>query len=159
MNKSLIALLTLLIAAAGMFSSAAEAGLKIRLGFGGPLPGFHAHGNGGGYAHRHYKRKKYLAHRAAKKKQYVAKKSAPAPKVAKVEKKVAKPQVVAAETDAIVENSSITTAAIDPIEETTDETETGASVKAESKPERSASKLDCKKFFPSVGMTLTVPCE
>ena len=22
-----------------------------------------------------------------------------------------------------------------------------------------AQKLDCKKFFPSVGLTLTVPCE
>ena len=47
MNKSLVALIVALIAAATMFSSAAEAGLRIRLGFGGPLPGFTAHGNGG----------------------------------------------------------------------------------------------------------------
>jgi len=31
--------------------------------------------------------------------------------------------------------------------------------KGEAKPEKTAGKLDCKKFFPSVGMTLSVRCE
>ncbi|KAB2939313.1 MAG: hypothetical protein K8F92_09815 [Hyphomicrobium sp.] len=175
MNKSLVALIAALIAAATTFSSAAEAGLKIRLGFGGPLPHFTAHGHG----HHHYKRKLYIARRVAKKKKvYVAKKATPSmSKVTKVEKKVSKPQVVATapvvdeEVDVIAdnENSSITSAALEPIEDTAaiePETTAPAEVKAagetakvEAKPEKAASKLDCKKFFPSVGMTLTVPCE
>jgi hypothetical protein len=177
MTKSLAALIVALIAAATTFSSAAEAGMGIRLGFGGPLPAFTAHGNGGGYSHRHYKRKRYVARRVAKKKKvYVAKKkTTQAPKVAKVEKKVAKPNVVATapivEPDVIAdsENSSITsaaletdtvdtTAAIDTDTVTPVEVKTDAATTAP-KREKAASKLDCKKFFPSVGMTLSVPCE
>jgi hypothetical protein len=168
MNKSLVALIAALIAAATIFSSAAEAGFKIRLGFGGPLHAFNAHGNGGYKKHHH--RKRYLARRIVKKeKVYVAKrKTTSEPKVAKVE---SKPQVVATlpviEPDVIAdsENSSITTAALDtasiepetvtPVEVKADATEP----KTSSKPEKAASKLDCKKFFASVGMTLSVPCE
>jgi hypothetical protein len=176
MTKSLVALIVALIAAATTFSSAAEAGLKIRLGFGGPLPAFTAHGNGGGYSHRHYKRKRYIARRVAKKKKvYVAKKkTTQAPKVAKVQK-VAKPKIVATapivEPDVIAdsENSSITTAALetDTVDTTAAvDTDTVAPVEVKAdaataapKREKAASKLDCKKFFPSVGMTLSVPCE
>jgi hypothetical protein len=173
MNKSLVAIIAALIAAATTFSSAAEAGLKIHFGFG---PVFHGHGNGL-HAKRHYHRKRYIVRRVAKKKVYVAKKTTQsAPKVAKVEK-VTKPEVVAAvpvaeeEVDVIAdnENSSITSAALDPVEKTAaiePEAETPIAVKAETetakaeaKPAKAVSKLDCKKFFPSVGMTLTVPCE
>jgi hypothetical protein len=172
MNKSLVAIIAALIAAATTFSSAAEAGLKIRFGF---SPVFHAHNNF--HAKRHVYRKRYVARRVAKKKVYVAKKTTrSAPKIAKVEK-VTKPEVVAAvpvteeEVDVIAdsENSSITSAAIDPVEEAAAveaEAATPVVVKAEAetakaavKPEKALSKLDCKKFFPSVGMTLTVPCE
>ncbi len=173
MNKSLVALIGTLIAAATMFASAAEAGLKIRLGFGG-FPAFNSHGGGGGYGHRHYQRKRYIARRVAKK-TYVAKKSTPsAPKVAKADK-VSKPEVVATapvtdEVEVIAdnENSSITSAA-EPIKTSAiaePETEIPVAVKAdaksakdEAKPEKTAGKLDCKKFFPSVGMTLSVRCE
>lgn len=177
MNKSLVAFIAALIAAAATFSSAAEAGLKIRLGFGGPLPHFMAHGHGS-HAKKHYHRKRYIVRRVAKKKVYVAKKTTPSvSRVAKVEKQVSKPQVVATapvvdeEVDVIAdnENSSITSAALEPIEDTAAiEPEATAPVevkapaetaKVEAKPEKAASKLDCKKFFPSVGMTLTVPCE
>ena len=181
MSKSPVAFIAALIAVATMFSSAAEAGLRIRLGFGGPLPGFTAHGNGG-HASRHYHRKRYVARRYVKKeKVHVAKKAKSEPKVAKVEKKVSKPQVAEkkvskpqvvakapiVEPDVIAdsENSSITSAALDtaaiepetltPVAVKTDAVEP----KATSKPEKAASKLDCKKFFPSVGMTLSVPCE
>jgi hypothetical protein len=172
MNKSLVALLGALIAAATMFAAPAEAGLKIHFGFGG----FHSHG-GGGHVHRHYKRKRYIVRRVARKKAYVAKKSTPAvSKVAKVEKKVSKPKVVAAvpvteEAEVIAdnENSSITTAAIEPVEtsavvepEAADPVSAeagGNTAKVEAKPDRTAGKLDCKKFFPSVGMTLSVRCE
>jgi hypothetical protein len=171
MNKSLVALIVALIAAATTFSSAAEAGLRIRLGFGGPLPSFTAHGNGGHYS-KHHHRKRYIARRVKKEKVYVAKRKVSEPKVAKVEK-VAKPKVIATapiiEPDVIAdsENSSITTAALET-GDTTAAVDTDAvtpvEVKAdaattEPKREKAASKLDCKKFFPSVGMTLSVPCE
>jgi hypothetical protein len=172
MNKSLVALFAAFIAAATIFSSAAEAGLRIHFGFGG----FSGH-HGGGISKRHYHRKRYIVRRVAKKqKVYVAKrKTTSEPKVAKVEQAVAKPVVVAAlpviEPDVIAdsENSSITTASLEPVENTASvgpETVAPVEVKADatktttsSKPERAASKLDCKKFFPSVGMTLSVPCE
>jgi hypothetical protein len=144
MNKSLVALIGTLIAAATMFASSAEAGLKIKFGFGGGFPAFHSHGGGGGYGHRHYQRKRYIARRVAKK-TYVAKKSTPsAPKVAKADK-VSKPEVVATapvteEVEVIAdnENSSIagaaepikTSAIVDP------ETETPVAVKADAKPSK-----------------------
>ena len=174
MNKSLVALIGTLIAAATMFASSAEAGLKIKFGFGGGFPAFHSHGGGGGYGHRHYQRKRYIARRVAKK-TYVAKKSTPSvSKVAKADK-VSKPEVVATapvaeEVEVIAdnENSSIAGAA-EPIKTSAiadPETETPAAVEAdakpskdEAKPEKTAGKLDCKKFFPSVGMTLSVSCE
>ncbi|MFA6140018.1 MAG: hypothetical protein WC684_04780 [Hyphomicrobium sp.] len=174
MNKSLVALIVALIATATAFSSAAEAGLRIRLGFGGPLPSFVAHGNGGGYSQKHYHRKRYIARRVKKEKVYVAKRKVSEPKVAKVEK-VAKPKVIATapivEPDVIAdsENSSITTAALetDTVDTTAavdNDTVAPVEVKADAattapKREKAASKLDCKKFFPSVGMTLSVPCE
>jgi hypothetical protein len=169
MNKSLVALFAALVAVATMFASTAEAGLKIKLGFGGPMPHFMAHGNGG-HAKRMYYRKRYVARRAAKQKTVVAKKSKPA--VTKVAK-VSKPKVVAAapvetveepEVIADTENSSIASAVAtgldkaasadeaQPVEVKADATDAAAELKR-------TSKLDCKKFFPSVGMTLTVPCE
>jgi hypothetical protein len=173
MNKSLVALIVALIATATAFSSAAEAGLRIRLGFGGPLPSFVAHGNGG-YSQKHYHRQRYIARRVKKEKVYVAKRKVSEPKVAKVEK-IAKPKVVATapivEPDVIAdsENSSITTAALetDTVDTTAAvDTDTVAPVEVKAdaaaaapKGEKAASKLDCKKFFPSVGMTLSVPCE
>ena len=172
MNKSLVAIIVALVAAATIFSSAAEAGFKIRLGFGGPLHAFNAHGNGGGYSKKHYHRKRYIARRVKKEKVYVAKRKVSEPKVAKVEK-IAKPKVIATapiiEPDVIAdsENSSITTAALETVDSTAavdTDTVTPVEVKAdtattEPKSEKAASKLDCKKFFPSVGMTLSVPCE
>jgi len=171
MNNSLVALIGTLIAAATMFAASAEAGFKIHLGFGG----FHSHGGGGGYGHRHYQRKRYIARRVAKK-TYVAKKSTPsASKVAKADETVSKPEVVATapvtdevEVIAVNENSSIASAA-EPIKTSAivePEIESPVAVKAdikpakgEAKPEKTAGKLDCKKFFPSVGMTLSVRCE
>ena len=171
MSKLPVALFAALVAVATIYSSAAEAGLRIGIGFGGPLS--FGHGNGGGYSKQHHHRKRYVARRVKKQKSYVAKRKVSEPKVAKVEK-VAKPAVVAAapvvepEVAADSENSSITTAALDstaavapeivkPVEAKA-ESKTVAAKPAVSKPEKAA-KLDCKKFFPTVGMTLSVPCE
>ena len=92
MSKLPVALIAALIAVATMYSSTAEAGLRIGIGFGFGGPSF-AHGNGGGYK-KHYHRKRYIARRVKKEKVYVAKRKVSEPKVAKVEK-VAKPEVVA----------------------------------------------------------------
>lgn len=174
MNKSPAALLAAIVAAAVMFASNAEAGIRIRLGFGGPLPVFTAHGNGGGdyYERRHYHRHRYIARRVTKEKTYVAKRSSE-PKVAKSTKSAPKRQSVASVEPEVIadsENSSITTAALEP-NSTASAPEANPVTKVvaeqpqitpqlpEQKPAKTASKLDCKKFFPSVGMTLTVPCE
>ena len=163
MNKTLIALAAALMAAATMFSAAAEAGFKVHIGFGFPIGGFNTH-SGDYSSHRRWRERHYVQRKA---KSQVAKKSSSGSKtddVAKTED--AKPaDAVAAET----ENSSITTAAIaapeDEAKDATKPAETTA--QAEPKPAadtvvdaaKTAKKLDCKKFFPSVGMTLTVPCE
>jgi hypothetical protein len=152
MNK-LFALTTALIAAVTMFASGAEAGFKIRLGFGGPLPAFTAYGNSGGSYERNYApKRRYQAARHHEK--------APArvSKKAKIAKAVeAEPQAKVVAKAAETENSSIAGAETQVSEVTTPApVETARATVNEAEP---SAKLDCKKFFPSVGMTLTVPCE
>ena len=72
---------------------------------------------------------------------------------------------VAADKVVTVESSSITVAA-DPVKitetkKTADAAKVIEPVKTETKKTEPAvaQKIDCKKFFPSVGLTLTVPCE
>ena len=169
MSKSPVAFIAALIAVATMFSSAAEAGLRIRLGFGGPLPGFTAHGNGG-HASRHYHRKRYVARRYVKKeKVHVAKKAKSELKVAKTEKKVSKPQVaekkvskpqVVAKTpivepDVIADSENSSISSEEKVAEAIVET---PAKKPEQKVATAAKDLGCKTFFASVGMTLSVPC-
>jgi len=174
MERSLIALIGTVVMGATAFSSIANAGFKVRLGFGGPLPAFTAHGHGG-HGHRHYERKRYIVRPVARSQERVAKKATPAThKIAKAEKAVSKPKAVdrliAKEAQptktAEIENSSITTALADPTETAViqePEASSGAlqpaAAGAAPKAELTASKVDCRKFFPSVGMTLSVPCE
>ena len=63
--------------------------------------------------------------------------------------KVAKTEPVEAKTQAQNENSAITVATAD----------TAAKEEPVAKAETAAKQTDCKKFFASVGMTLTVPCD
>jgi hypothetical protein len=164
MNKTLIALATALVAAATILPTTAEAGFKVRLGFGFPIGGFTAHSGGGGdYEYKRHKRRE-VVRRRAKEKVHVAKKPV------RVEKVIAKadPEPV---TEAVQsENSSIATTpatAAATAEEKATETKVEApakSAEAEIEPNpaadaKTAGKLDCKKFFPSVGLTLSVPCE
>ena len=164
MNKILFAIAAAFLAVTTL-CSAAEAGFKVRIGFGFPLGGFNAH-HGGGYGHRHHRRHRYVVRRA-KKKVHVAKAKTSAPKqIAKVE-----PAVIAAPEPIVkteTENSSITP--VEPIEPVTETSSTAgttvepADVAADpvapvvDEP-KTVNKLDCKQFFPSVGMTLSVPCE
>lgn len=160
MSKTLVAIAAAFLAVTTL-CSAAEAGFKVRIGFGFPLGGFNAH-HGGGYGHRHHRRHRYVVRRA-KKKVHVAKAKTSAPKqIAKVE-----PAVIAAPEPIVkteTENSSITP--VEAVTETssTDKTAETADVAADpvtpvADEPKTVNKLDCKQFFPSVGMTLSVPCE
>ncbi len=156
MTKIRLALVTAIFAATAMLTSTAEAGMKVRLGFGFPLGSFTAHGNSGGSYSGHYRKERHHhVRRKVRDDVEVTRKSTAAKTVAKAEPEAK------VETDNEVtesENSSISTAAIAPVEEpTTVEVETPKTQAADEP--KSAKKLDCKKFFPSVGMTLTVPCE
>jgi hypothetical protein len=151
-------------------SAPAQAGFKGRLAVGlalGAIALSHQR-----YEHRRVKKKRYHARRKATKKVYATKKSKPSTKkVAKAEP-APQPELKDETIDTIVENenSSISTAALAPIEETasidkTEPTPEPVNVVAEvpeTEPaigQETAKKLDCKKFFPTVGMTLSVPCE
>jgi hypothetical protein len=158
--KPLVAIATAVLAATTMLSSAAEAGFGIRIGFGGGLPPYMTD----------YNRQSAYEHRSARKRAYRAARQEKAP--LKVTKKAAKVESIAkADTTepAETENSSI--AAAQPAEKENSSIsvlETEAS-KAAAEPVKTAEAtpsepqktqaIDCKKFFASVGMTLTVPCE
>ena len=154
MTKSLVAIATATLAAATLLSSAAEAGFRIGVGFGGGVPPYLTDYNK--QAASEYKAKKrYRAVRreestpvrAAKKKSATGASVAKAEKVEKIETETAPAKT--AET----ENSSISLEKIDLAEKTTAEpVKTAAAAPT-------ARQIDCKKFFPSVGLTLTVPCE
>ena len=146
MTRTILAIATAFLAVMTVFASAADAGFKVRLGFGGPLPAFTAHGPSKSYGKKRYSKKR--SYRAAKKrKARTAKK-----RIVKRKTTVETAKTAPIKTDAENENSTISTASLDKNE--TIETE----VTAKDEPKVS-SNVGCKKFFPTVGMTLTVPCE
>jgi hypothetical protein len=149
MTKTIIAIATAILAATTLITSAAEAGFKGHFGFGGgPAPYLTDYNKEAAYETR--KRAQKRAQRAARRHEapaQVTKKAAPA--VAKVEKKVEK----TVETAAVSENSSISVAEV-----ATKQAKTAEPVKTAAADEPARS-IDCKKFFATVGMTLTVPCE
>jgi hypothetical protein len=147
MTRTILAIATAFLAVMTVFASAADAGFKVRLGFGGPLPAFTAHGPSKSYGQkRNSKKRSYRAKRKARTaKKRIVKRKAPA-------KTVETAKTAPIKTDAENENSTISTASLDKNE--TIETE----VIAKDEP-KATRKVGCKKFFPTVGMTLTVPCE
>jgi len=170
MNKPLIALATAAVAIAATVSQA-EAGFRIGIGFGLPIGvgAFHNYGSYEAprriYRERVQERAPVRAHKVQK--EEVAKDD-DAKSVAHENSSIA----VAAADVAITENSSITVASVDdakkvePVkitetQKTADAAKVIEPVKTETKKSEPAvaQKLDCKKFFPSVGLTLTVPCE
>lgn len=173
MNKTLVAIATAILAATTLFGSAAEAGFKVRIGFGFPIGGFSAH-NGSGYGeHRRHRRHQYVQRKVKKKIHVTKAPSRTTKEVAKAEPEVNTVPETASKA-AETENSSIATAAVETTEPTTEETapentaettaetakvaaETAGTTTADGP--KTVNKLDCKKFFPSVGMTLSVPCE
>jgi hypothetical protein len=162
MNKSLIAIASATIALATCATSSAEAGF------------FHHHG-GGFLGHvllhsfHHCHRPQYIV-RTPVERVYV---SRPARQVVVTQDETPAQQQQAT---AHNENSSIAVASADVAEnEATDSVEkiivkTDKTAKATAKPAKVAEadvetgsttpkRLDCKQFFPAVGMTLSVPCE
>jgi hypothetical protein len=79
----------------------------------------------------------------------------PSKEVAEIErapKKVESAKAEPVELDVKAENSSISTTSVD-------KKETAEAKPAPVKEAEASASVGCKKFFPSVGMTLTVPCE
>jgi hypothetical protein len=149
MTKSIIAIATAILAATTLLSPAAEAGFRVGFGFGGGVPPYLTDYNK--QAASEHKRSKKRAYRAARRHETApAKVTKKASSVAKVETKVEEKKV---EKVAQSENSSISVAQATPEPKTVAETVETATA---SQPARS---IDCKKFFATVGMTLTVPCE
>jgi hypothetical protein len=162
MNKSFIALATALIAATTAFASSAEAGFGIRIGF-GPI-GFASHGGYGASEHT-YRKREYRAVRRQERQEKVrvskSKKSAETTAVAEAA------PAPAVETES--ENSSISVAAIEQAAVPQVEAPAAAPTtvktveKTVEKPVTTATAqtttVGCKKFFASVGLTLSVPCE
>lgn len=174
MNKIIIAIAATIFAMGTMVSSA-QAGMKGKLGIGLAI------GAAAIIASQHhryeerrvYRERQHVRRKAKSRKVYATKKAAPKKvEVAKVEE----PAPVPVQKAALSENSSITTgittAALPKSEElsqdeadeivetdTADATTDEPDVATVADEAQTANKLDCKKFFPSVGMTLSVPCE
>jgi len=149
----LIAVAAAFFAVTALFGSGAEAGFNVRLKAPAGFSTLEKAGCGGGGYRRSYRKRSYsTARRRVKRKVQVASKPvAEKVAVAKVE-----PETEVEATDQVVqsENSSISTAngkvaEAKPVE----------AAKPEEKKVAAAKEVGCKKFFPSVGMTLSVSCE
>ena len=151
MTRTILAIATAFLAVMTVFASAADAGFKVRLGFGGPLPAFTAHGPSKSYGKKRYSKKR--SYRAAKKrKARTAKKRIVKRKTTAKKVETAKTAPIKTETDN--QTSTISTASLD-----NDET-VEIDVEAKDEPRTTTNAGDdCKQFFATVGMTLTVPCE
>jgi hypothetical protein len=155
MTKSIGALATAILAATTLLSSAAEAGFRVHFGFGGgPAPYLTDYNKESAYEHKAARKHYQAARRHETSPVRTAKKSSPATEsVAKVEDKTETAPAKLAET----ENSSISVAQAEVAQAATAQPiETAAATSSEPK---TAAAIDCKKFFATVGMTLTVPCE
>jgi hypothetical protein len=161
MTKSIVAIAAAILAATTLLTSTAQAGMRIHLGFGGVPPYLTNYNKEAAYETRRRAQKR--AYRAARRHEQAPVHTAKKVKsedVAKVEPKVEEAPKTLAQT----ENSSISVASISETK-TGAQTETKAETAAADEPVKTAAatpserSLDCKKFFPSVGMTLSVPCE
>jgi len=146
MNKLLIAAAAAFFAVTALFGSGAEAGFNVRLNVPAGFSTLEKAGCGGGYF-RSYRRHSYRSvRRSVRRKVHVA--SKPAASSVNVAKAEAKVETKSAATEN--ENSSISTLDGKVAEVEPAKTEKKVAV---------AKDVGCKQFFPSVGMTLTVPCQ
>ncbi len=170
MNKTLIAIATAVLVLTSALAPSAQAGFKGRLAVGlaiGALGALHHQR----YEERRWEEKRYV-HRKAKSNYVAKKKSSDTSDVAKAEE-APKAEPVK-DVTAVTENSSITVAALPAAQASAEVVETTGATQASSAvttpavvpaptaavdEKKTASSLDCKKFFPSVGLTLSVPCQ
>jgi hypothetical protein len=177
--SKLLALATALIFAATTFASTAQAGMRvgIGIGIGGLALGAMSNGGGRGEAREYRERKRERASRRVREEKAPVRsaKKSKSDKSEKTEQAAKEPESAAtneasaiattggpivapvttgatATADAQTEHSSISLASA---------TDDAAPVKKidTASQETTGKSLDCKKFFPSVGMTLSVPCE
>lgn len=146
MNKLLIAVAAAFFAVTALFGSGAEAGFNARLNVPAGFSTLEKAGCGGGYF-RSYRRHSYRSvRRRVKRKVHVASK----PAASSVSVAKAEPEAKAKSEVVENENSSIST--LDGKVAKTEPAKTEEKVAV-------AKDVGCKQFFPSVGMTLTVPCQ
>ena len=155
MTKLLTVIAATFFALTALFGSGAEAAFNLRVKTPESNVIKAGCGGGGGYT-RAYRPRYSMSRRAKRKVDVAARKETKPVAVAKAEP-VAQPEVADQTTQA--ENSSITSdakvAEADAPEQKVDKAKPA-------KPEQKVAavkELGCKKFFPSVGMTLSVPCE
>lgn len=166
MNRNILAIAAALVAAPALFASAAEACISCNY-----VPEV-VKGHLTSDAPRSYARERvYTVERSAPAKKRIVK-SEP------VAKSVDTAEAAPVKTEAKNENSSISAtaqvAATEPAKvepkaarnenssislASTEVAATAKAAVAETTKEAAAKPVDCKKFFPSVGLTLTVPCE
>lgn len=163
MTRTLPALAAILFAAAAFVAPAAEACISCE--YVPPVVNTPVHSFSGHYAPRRsytavrkrrarkIEREVVESKRKARKVE-TAEKQKPAKKTSVAKAQVEKAPVVKAPVQAKVEseNSAISTASI---------SKSDSDAKSDSKPadQEPGNTVGCKKFFPSVGMTLSVPCE
>lgn len=164
MTRKFLTLAAALLAAPALFTSAAEACISCEY-----VPEV-VRGSQTSDAPRSYARERsYVAERER----------APAKKRIVRSEPVVKQQVDTAEAEPVAkratsENSSVASVAVTPVTEqakvepkenssisvaSTEEAAPAKTPVAATTKEASAKPVDCKKFFPSVGLTLSVPCE
>jgi len=178
MKKILIAVATVFVALTTMLSSSADAGFRVGIGFGvlnsklmtphRSRRSTHRRRNKRKYRaakRRRAKQKAYAKKRRAKRKVYAKKRSSKPTSIAKVKQA---PKAAPVVDNSRNVNSTISTAMVDTEEYDTETTFEAEETDAENVAEvttdavpvaDTGNQLSCKKFFPAVGMTLTVPCE
>jgi len=171
MQKFIIAIAAVVFAfSTSLITPPAHAGMKGKIAVGLAIGAMAVMANQHRKAQRRAEKRRYYARKKAiQKRTYVAKKKVTAPKREYVAETVAPEDVPLPEQkvalDVETENSSITTAALTDAnvndQEIDDEpvSENEADADAKSNEVTEVGSLGCKKFFASVGMTLSVPCE
>jgi hypothetical protein len=163
-TRTFLATATALIAAGTLLSSGAQACISCE--YVPEVVRAHQTNNDGPSYHKShsYSASAERALRASKKRIAKSESVAKSAKIAKVEKQD-KPEKIAK----VAKSEPVKVAKADPVEATAAESEnsaitvaaadTAAKEAPAAKVEAAAKPTDCKKFFASVGMTLTVPCE
>jgi hypothetical protein len=146
MAKSIPAIAALCLALLTVVAAAGEMSYEGR-GYGGPLgvgPNFHSSGSSSQEGYSPQRSSGERAHRAANK-----------PKPAK---EVDTAKTAPAKKEAENENSSIAGASLQT-DKAGEQTAVDTETKPTAEPAPTTSTASCKRYFPSVGKTVSVPCE